>query len=83
MDSNTHTSRECWCAQLVSDLSRKVDDAQCNFTCDGDDSTYCGGAMRISLYEIEEDDNAASMITSAGAWAVLGAAGAVAAYVMA
>ncbi|KAL2756383.1 hypothetical protein ACRALDRAFT_1093670 [Sodiomyces alcalophilus JCM 7366] len=45
---------ECWCAQLVSDLSRTVDDRQCNLTCAGDTDMVCGGNMRISLYMIED-----------------------------
>ncbi|ROT36803.1 WSC-domain-containing protein [Sodiomyces alkalinus F11] len=45
-------SRECWCAQLVSDLSRTVDDGQCDLACAGDADTICGGNMRITLYAV-------------------------------
>ncbi|ORY65883.1 WSC domain-containing protein, partial [Pseudomassariella vexata] len=45
-------SRECWCADELSSLSVKLDDADCNTACDGDNTTACGGALRLSLYNL-------------------------------
>ncbi|TLD28993.1 hypothetical protein PspLS_03836 [Pyricularia sp. CBS 133598] len=43
-------SRECWCGNILSGLSTKVDDDQCNTACDGDASIACGGPLKLSVY---------------------------------
>ncbi|KJR86576.1 uncharacterized protein SPSK_02748 [Sporothrix schenckii 1099-18] len=42
-------SRECWCGQALSSLATKEAEAQCNLPCDGDDSTLCGGDLRLTV----------------------------------
>ncbi|TLS24702.1 hypothetical protein PpBr36_08683 [Pyricularia pennisetigena] len=43
-------SRECWCGNILSGLSAKVDDDQCNTACDGNASIACGGPLKLSVY---------------------------------
>ncbi|KXJ95455.1 WSC domain-domain-containing protein [Microdochium bolleyi] len=45
-------SRECYCGDDLSSLVRKLDDRACNTPCDGDNTTACGGANKLSLYNI-------------------------------
>ncbi|KFA66291.1 hypothetical protein S40285_01929 [Stachybotrys chlorohalonatus IBT 40285] len=62
-------SRECWCADALAGISEELDDAQCNFPCDGDNSTACGGALKLSVYRLS---SAASGVTVSGVLAVSG-----------
>ena len=48
-------SRECWCADNLNPLSIRVPDAECDTPCDGDATTACGGALRLSVYELQRD----------------------------
>ena len=48
-------SRECWCADDLSPLSTRLPDAECDTPCDGDVTTACGGALRLSVYELQRD----------------------------
>ncbi|KAH7035161.1 uncharacterized protein B0I36DRAFT_346987 [Microdochium trichocladiopsis] len=45
-------SRECYCGDNLNSLVRKLDDSACNTYCDGDNTTACGGANKLSLYNI-------------------------------
>ncbi|KAI5920068.1 hypothetical protein F4810DRAFT_455148 [Camillea tinctor] len=48
-------ARECWCADALSSLSVRLDDADCGYPCDGDNETACGGALRLSVYNLTEE----------------------------
>ncbi|RYP09160.1 hypothetical protein DL764_001431 [Monosporascus ibericus] len=48
-------SRECWCANELNSLSAKLPDGQCNTTCDGDATMACGGALKLSVYQLVAD----------------------------
>ncbi|KAI1504414.1 hypothetical protein F5X99DRAFT_423864 [Biscogniauxia marginata] len=48
-------SRECWCADALSALSARLDDGECDDPCDGDPATACGGALRLSLYNLTDE----------------------------
>ena len=48
-------SRECWCADHLSPLSVRLPDADCDTPCDGDMATACGGALKLSVYELRRD----------------------------
>ncbi|KAK6340482.1 hypothetical protein TWF730_002233 [Orbilia blumenaviensis] len=43
---------ECWCGPYLSELSQKLEDAQCNLGCAGNNSEACGGALRVSVYKL-------------------------------
>ncbi|KAL7815358.1 WSC domain-containing protein [Trichoderma aethiopicum] len=43
-------SRECWCAQTLSGIAERLDDAACNYPCEGDNTTACGGSLKLSVY---------------------------------
>ncbi|KAI0432137.1 WSC domain-containing protein [Xylaria sp. FL1042] len=43
-------SRECWCGDELNSLSVQLADAACDTPCDGANSTACGGALRLTLY---------------------------------
>ncbi|KAK5990855.1 WSC domain-containing protein 2 [Cladobotryum mycophilum] len=45
-------SRECWCSQSISGIAEKLDDAACNYACEGDNTTACGGSLKLSIYRI-------------------------------
>ncbi|ETS88012.1 hypothetical protein PFICI_01840 [Pestalotiopsis fici W106-1] len=49
-------SRECWCANKLSRLSVQLADAECNTPCDGNQTDACGGALKLSLYNITTAD---------------------------
>ncbi|KAK2020225.1 WSC domain-containing protein [Colletotrichum eremochloae] len=73
-------SRECWCAQMISGLSVKFDDSECNLPCDGNQGMVCGGALKLSVYKLTAGAPSAATATS---WAVvLAAAVSAATYVM-
>ncbi|RYP14011.1 hypothetical protein DL765_006614 [Monosporascus sp. GIB2] len=48
-------SRECWCANELNSLSVRLPDEQCNTTCDGDAAMACGGALKLSVYQLVAD----------------------------
>ncbi|TGO37962.1 hypothetical protein BHYA_0085g00390 [Botrytis hyacinthi] len=41
---------ECYCAQYLSALAPKVDDAKCDLPCKGNASQICGGSWTLSVY---------------------------------
>ncbi|XWW92620.1 hypothetical protein V2A60_000545 [Cordyceps javanica] len=43
-------SRECWCAQSISGIAQKLDDAECNFPCAGNKTQACGGQLKLNVY---------------------------------
>ncbi|KAI0974545.1 WSC domain-containing protein [Xylaria arbuscula] len=43
-------SRECWCGDALNSLSVQLPDSACNTACDGANSTACGGALRLTVY---------------------------------
>ncbi|KAI1173854.1 WSC domain-containing protein [Nemania sp. FL0916] len=43
-------ARECWCGDELNPLTVPLDDAACDFACDGDNATACGGSLRLSVY---------------------------------
>ncbi|KAK6594410.1 WSC domain-containing protein [Botrytis cinerea] len=43
-------TRECYCAQYLSALAPKVDDAKCDLPCKGNASQICGGSWTLSVY---------------------------------
>lgn len=45
-------SRQCWCANRLSSLSTQLDDASCDTQCDGNQTEACGGALKLSVYNI-------------------------------
>ncbi|KAK0656663.1 WSC domain-containing protein [Cercophora newfieldiana] len=45
-------ARECWCSQSLSTLSVKFDDDACSLPCEGDNTTACGGYLKISVYTL-------------------------------
>lgn len=45
-------NRECYCGDDLNPLVRKLNDSACDTPCDGDNITACGGANKLSLYNI-------------------------------
>ncbi|EWG37597.1 hypothetical protein FVEG_14786 [Fusarium verticillioides 7600] len=45
-------SRECWCALYLSSLSVRLDDGECENSCEGNSSQVCGGTLKLSVYEL-------------------------------
>ncbi|KAI1312409.1 WSC domain-containing protein [Xylaria venustula] len=58
-------SRECWCGDALNSLSVQLPDSACNTPCDGANSTACGGALRLTVYNstagAEKEGNGAGM----------------------
>lgn len=42
-------SRECWCAPYLSGASEKMDEAECDLPCAGDEGVVCGGNAKLSV----------------------------------
>ncbi|RYP74513.1 hypothetical protein DL771_002987 [Monosporascus sp. 5C6A] len=45
-------SRECWCANELNSFSARLPDGECNTACDGDAAMACGGALKLSVYQL-------------------------------
>ncbi|KAL1884282.1 hypothetical protein VTK73DRAFT_3266 [Phialemonium thermophilum] len=60
-------SRECWCAQRLSDLSTKFPDNVCNLGCDGNQTQACGGNLKLTIYMLSAAPPVARVAVSAGA----------------
>ncbi|KAI0193333.1 carbohydrate-binding WSC, partial [Xylaria flabelliformis] len=43
-------ARECWCGDVLNSLAVRLEDAACDLPCDGANTTACGGALKLSLY---------------------------------
>ncbi|KAI3329460.1 WSC domain-containing protein [Xylariaceae sp. AK1471] len=61
-------SRECWCADTLNSLSVKLADADCDTPCDGANTTACGGALRLSLYNYTGPAADKKKNAAAGGW---------------
>jgi hypothetical protein len=44
-------TRECWCANLLDGLSKKLPDSSCNLPCAGNSSEICGGNLALTVYQ--------------------------------
>ncbi|KND89522.1 WSC domain-containing protein 2 [Tolypocladium ophioglossoides CBS 100239] len=64
-------SRECWCSQSLSGISKKLDDGQCNFPCEGDNTTACGGSLKLTVYRLS---SASTRVTGSALLATFGVA---------
>ncbi|KAJ6445867.1 carbohydrate-binding WSC [Purpureocillium lavendulum] len=64
-------ARECWCSQSIAGISKKLDDNQCNFPCEGDNTTACGASLKLSVYRLSSP---AARITGPAVLACVGAA---------
>ncbi|KAB5563368.1 heme peroxidase [Coniochaeta sp. 2T2.1] len=47
----TEYARECWCSSNLAASSKAAPLAECNFSCAGDASEYCGAGDRLELYQ--------------------------------
>ncbi|KAF3015627.1 hypothetical protein E8E14_011032 [Neopestalotiopsis sp. 37M] len=65
-------SRECWCANRLSGLSVQLADSECNTACDGNQTEACGGALKLSVYNITTNGSPAMRMNAAsiGFWAL-------------
>ncbi|KAI1266809.1 WSC domain-containing protein [Xylariaceae sp. FL1019] len=71
-------SRECWCADRLDSLSVKLDDGDCNTPCDGENTTACGGPLRLSLYNITTQGEKSDAVPGRGdMWGAIGIGGSV------
>ncbi|KAI1083280.1 hypothetical protein F5B20DRAFT_577664 [Whalleya microplaca] len=59
-------SRECYCARELSSLSVRLPDAECSTPCDGDAGTACGGALRLSVYNLTDSGGGGQKNGAAG-----------------
>lgn len=64
-------SRECWCANELSVLSKRLPDSYCNQTCDGAPDLACGGSLKLTVYKAKSDA-ARRMYAYSGAGIVAG-----------
>lgn len=46
----------CYCGNKISAKSKRVADAMCNNVCMADFSHYCGGKLKLGLYERDEPE---------------------------
>lgn len=44
-------SRECYCANHLSAISAKLADSECNLACEGNSTQFCGGNLKLSVYQ--------------------------------
>lgn len=59
--------RECWCAQTLAGIAEKLDDTACNYPCEGDNTTACGGSLKLTVYRV----SVASGLSSPGLLALV------------
>jgi len=43
-------TNECYCGFALNEQSTKVSDSECDLLCTGDSGQYCGGSLRLSVY---------------------------------
>ncbi|KAI1169114.1 hypothetical protein F5B18DRAFT_9053 [Nemania serpens] len=48
----TEYGRECYCGQSIDARSNVTDDVDCNMSCAGDETEYCGGSDRLEMYRL-------------------------------
>ncbi|OAA49288.1 Carbohydrate-binding WSC [Metarhizium rileyi] len=58
-------ARECWCAQSIAGISAKLDDSECNFPCEGNNSLACGASLKLSVYRMSSAAAVRATITPA------------------
>ncbi|KAI0863072.1 WSC domain-containing protein [Xylaria cubensis] len=67
-------ARECWCGDVLNSLAVRLEDAACDLPCDGANTTACGGALKLSLYNatttssLTDDKSGAAEWRREGAW---------------
>ncbi|KAI0460216.1 WSC domain-containing protein [Xylaria acuta] len=67
-------ARECWCGDELNPLVVRLEDAACDLPCDGANTTACGGALKLSLYNataappLTDDESGAAGSRPEGAW---------------
>ena len=44
-------SNECWCSKNRRQRYPQVEDSQCNMKCAGNQNEFCGGSLRLSVFE--------------------------------
>ncbi|KAI1356856.1 WSC domain-containing protein [Xylaria sp. FL0043] len=63
-------SRECWCGDELNSLSVRLSDAACDTPCDGANSTACGGALKLTVYNstaaAKDDESGAESLRMEG-----------------
>ena len=70
-EADVVSSSECWCSQSMAGISKKLDDGQCNFPCEGDNTTACGGSLKLTVYRLS---SASSKSIASALFASFGAA---------
>lgn len=43
-------TNECYCGFSINALSTRVPDSDCNLPCTGNTTQFCGGALKLSVY---------------------------------
>ncbi|KAI0555183.1 hypothetical protein F4679DRAFT_155411 [Xylaria curta] len=67
-------ARECWCGDVLNSLAVRLEDTACDLPCDGANTTACGGALKLSLYNttvapsLTDDKSDAAGWRREGAW---------------
>ncbi|KAI9053533.1 hypothetical protein LZ554_002488 [Drepanopeziza brunnea f. sp. 'monogermtubi'] len=52
-------TKECYCAPLISSVATKRDDSACDLACAGNTSEFCGGALKLSVYQMSSNSEGA------------------------
>jgi len=60
--------RECWCADYLSALAARLDNASCDLPCDANSSQACGGPLILSVY-FHNATAASAAVQSCVSWA--------------
>ncbi len=53
--------RECWCAQYLSSIAAKLPDSSCDLACAGNTTQICGGALKLSVYNVKKSTKGAAV----------------------
>ncbi|KZF22373.1 WSC-domain-containing protein [Xylona heveae TC161] len=59
-------TRECWCGPYLNSQSVKLNDSECNLQCMGDKSEFCGGPLKLTLYQRKSGSSSSSSSSSSG-----------------
>lgn len=54
-------TRECYCANYISTFSTHIPDSDCNLACEGNSSQWCGGSLRLSVYQKQSSTKGAGV----------------------
>ncbi|UKZ53745.1 hypothetical protein TrVGV298_007544 [Trichoderma virens] len=41
-----------WSRYTLSGIAEKLDDTACNYPCEGDNTTACGGSLKLTVYRV-------------------------------